>query len=97
MAYHCVNELEDNSDEEDSANEEAELSNNENNSDSDNNNVHPHMNVFALLVILMLGANNVIRSLICAADTKQFNLGKIYCTHALTFVNQVPKTSSYNP
>jgi hypothetical protein len=47
-AYHCMNEGEDDSDEEDSANEKAELSNNENSSDSDNYNVHRPMNVFAL-------------------------------------------------
>jgi hypothetical protein len=47
--YHCLNELEDkDSDEEDSANEKAELSNYENNSDSDNYNVHCPMNVLAL-------------------------------------------------
>jgi hypothetical protein len=49
VAYHCMNELEDDdSDEEDSAHENAELSDNENDSDSDNYNVHCPMNVFAL-------------------------------------------------
>jgi hypothetical protein len=49
VAYHCMNELEDkDSGEEDSANENAELSYNENDSDSDNYNVHHPMNVFAL-------------------------------------------------
>jgi hypothetical protein len=49
VAYHLMNELEDDdSDEEDSAHENAELSDNENNSDSDNYNVHRPMNVFAL-------------------------------------------------
>ena len=44
-----MNELEDkDTDEEDSANEKAELSDNENNSDSDHYNVHCPMNVFAL-------------------------------------------------
>jgi hypothetical protein len=43
-----MNELEDDSEEEDCANEKAELSNNENDSDSDNYNVHRHMHVFAL-------------------------------------------------
>ncbi len=48
-AYHRLNELEDdNSDDKDSAHENAELSDNENNSDSDNYNVHRPMNVFAL-------------------------------------------------
>ncbi len=47
-AYHCMNELEDNLDEEDSSNEKDELYNNENNSDSDNYNVHCPLNVFAL-------------------------------------------------
>ena len=44
----------------------------------------------------MLGVANVARSQICAVDTKQFNVVKNDCTHALSFVNQVPKTSSYN-
>ena len=49
VAYHRMNELEDNdSDEEDSAHENAELLDNENNSDRDNYNVHCPMNVFAL-------------------------------------------------
>jgi hypothetical protein len=49
LAYHCMNELEDDdSDEEDSAHGNAELSDNENNTDSDNENVHRPMNVFAL-------------------------------------------------
>jgi hypothetical protein len=49
VAYHRMNELEDdNLDDEDSAHENAELSDNENNSDSDNYNVHRPMNVFAL-------------------------------------------------
>jgi hypothetical protein len=49
VAYHRMNELEDdNSDDEDSAHENAELSDNENDSDSDNYNVHRPMNVFAL-------------------------------------------------
>jgi hypothetical protein len=44
-----MNELEDNnSDEEDSAHENAELSDDENNSDSDNYNVHCPMNVCEL-------------------------------------------------
>jgi hypothetical protein len=44
-----MNELEDdNSDEEDSAHENAELTDNESNSDSDNYNVHHHLKVFAL-------------------------------------------------
>ncbi len=49
VAYHRMNELEDNnSDDKDSAHENVELSDNENNSDSDNYNVHCPMNVFAL-------------------------------------------------
>ena len=48
-------------------------------------------------MILMFGVTNVARSQICAVDTKQFALGMINCTHGLSFVNQVPKTSSYNP
>ena len=49
VAYHRMNELEDDDlDDEDSAHENAELSDNENNSDSDNYNVHCPMNVFAL-------------------------------------------------
>jgi hypothetical protein len=49
VAYHCMNELEDNnSDEEDSAHENAELPDNENETDSDNYNAHRPMNVFAL-------------------------------------------------
>jgi len=49
VAYHRMNELEDDdSDDEDSAHENAELSDNENNSDSDNYNVHRPMKVFAL-------------------------------------------------
>ncbi len=49
VAYHRMNELEDNnSDDVDSAHENAELSDNENDSDSDNYNVHRPMNVFAL-------------------------------------------------
>jgi hypothetical protein len=49
VAYHCMNELEDDdSDDEDSAHENAELLDNKNNSDSDNYNVHRPMNVFAL-------------------------------------------------
>ena len=44
-----MNELEDNnSDEEDSAHENAELPDNENETDSDNYNAHRPMNVFAL-------------------------------------------------
>jgi hypothetical protein len=44
-----MNELEDdNSDEEDSVHENAELLDNENDSDSENYNVHRPMNVFAL-------------------------------------------------
>ena len=49
VAYHCMNELEDdNLDEEDSAHEHPGLSDNENDSDSENYNVHRPMNVFAL-------------------------------------------------
>jgi hypothetical protein len=49
VAYHCMNELEDdNSDDKDSAHENAELSDNDNDCDSDNYNVHCPMNVFAL-------------------------------------------------
>ena len=49
VAYHRMNELEDDdSDEEASAHENTELSDNENNSDSENYNVHRPMNVFAL-------------------------------------------------
>ncbi len=49
VAYHRMNELEDDdSDDEDSAHENAELLDNENDSDSDNYNVHRPMNVFAL-------------------------------------------------
>ena len=45
-AYHRINELKEDLDEEDSANEKAESSNNED--DSDNYNVDCLMNVFAL-------------------------------------------------
>jgi hypothetical protein len=49
VAYHCMNELEDDDlAEEESAHENAELSDNENDSDSDIYNVHCSMNVFAL-------------------------------------------------
>ena len=59
-----MNELEDRgSDEEDSANENVELS------DKENYNVHCPMNVFALKLILTLGATNVTRSQMCAVDT----------------------------
>ncbi len=65
-AYHSMNELEEiDLDEEDSANEKAELSDNENNSDSDNYNVHRPMNVFPLQLIVTLGATNVTGSKIC--------------------------------
>ncbi len=49
VAYHCMNQLEDDDlDDEDSAHENAELSDNENDSDRDIYNVHRPMNVFAL-------------------------------------------------
>jgi hypothetical protein len=44
----------------------------------------------------MFGVANVARSQMCAVDTIQFNVVKNNCTHALSVVNQVTKTSSYN-
>jgi hypothetical protein len=90
-----MNELEDDdSDDVESAHENAELSDNENDSDSDNYNVHRPMNVFALQWTLTLGVAKVARSQQCVIDTKQ--LKKNNFTHACNFVNQVPITSSYN-
>ncbi len=95
VAFHRMNELEDDdSDEEASAHENTELSDNENNSDGENYNVHRPMNVFALQWTLTFGVPKGARSQQRVVDTKQFN--KSNYTHARNFVNQVPKTSSYN-